>query len=66
CEALRLLIDRLSQIKQAITDCSSEIQFADKHQHPTNAARKEIHTQLRSVLKFSYLNTLEIKFIAIL
>lgn len=51
CEALKLLIDRLSQIKQS-DDCQSEIEFADKNQHP----KKEIHIQLRSILKFSYLD----------
>ncbi|MGK7915834.1 MAG: IS66 family transposase, partial [Prochloraceae cyanobacterium] len=54
CQALKLLTDELIKISNS-AEKLSDVEFADKHKRPKTEVEKQIHTQLRTVLNFSYL-----------
>jgi len=53
CQALKLLTDRLSEIKDS-ADTLSEVDFADQPKQVANEVGTELHNQFDTILKFAH------------
>lgn len=53
CQALKLLIDELSKLKQS-AEVLAEVDFANRQKKQATEVGKKIHGQFKAVLKFAY------------
>jgi predicted RecB family nuclease len=62
CQALKVLTDKLSTIKDS-ANALSEVDFANQPKHRATTVGKQIHSQFESILKFAHANYYKRKFI---